>query len=262
MPCDEAGRPRLDARGDVFQLGVLALSMLLARRMTRDDVDHRLRSLLDEWSEGSRSQLFGEPLREWLERALQMGDRPYHSAADAHAGLRELPAVSASTALEFLQAGADGEAPLRLIPQSSADTGHQEAKMGTRLSMNAGPVSESPREEPTDPVGTRPRDEEGEPTWAAGNPPAASRSRALRAAIVIVLVAAVVEGVVIATLLVPQPRSRLPRQAAAPSPSVDVPPGRVRSRRRVQLPCSARIRCHRGRVRPSITAELSRPRRE
>jgi len=41
---------------------------------------------------------------------------------------------------------------------------------------------------------------------------------------VIALVVAAVEGLVIARLLVPRPREPAPRQAAAPSPSVDLPP--------------------------------------
>jgi hypothetical protein len=228
-PCDAEGRPRLDGRGDVFQLGVVALSMLLGRRITRGDVDHRLPSLLDQWSESSRSQLFGEPLRHWLEEALHIGDRPYHSAAEAHAGLRELPLVSASRAFEFLQAGsADGESPQRLISSSTAHTNGEEAQNATRLLMNASQVSESmPTNEPTGSAGTETIGPVGVPTRAAMNPPVAPKSRALRTAIGIVLVAAVVEGLVIARLLVRQPRERA-LSRAAPSSVLDVAPRPVR----------------------------------
>ena len=191
VPCGEGGRPPLDPRGDVFQLGVLALSMLLARRITRGDVEHRLAALLDQWSETSGSQQFGGPLRRWLERALQIGECPYHSAREAQAGVRQLPLVSGARAFELLQAGsADREAPLRFIPQLTA----------------------------------RPAEKEEQ----AMKPPAAARSRALQAAMGIVLVAAVLEGLVIARLLVRQPRGPVPGLAAAPSSVLDVPPSRVR----------------------------------
>ncbi len=200
VPLNAEGRPRLDGRGDVFQLGVLALSMLLACRITRNDIDHRLPSLLDQWSATSGPQLGGEPLRQWLERALQIGDRPYHSAAEAHAALREMPPVSASRAFELLQAhSADREATLRLMPQSPALTSGPEAQTAMRPSTNAMML------------------------------PVAARSRALRAATGIVLVAAtVVEAVVIAALLIRQPRERAPSRAESRSPILEVPLERVR----------------------------------
>jgi hypothetical protein len=229
VPCDDEGRFRLDGRGDVFQLGVVALSMLLGRRITRGDVDHRLPSLLDQWSESPRSQLLGEPLRRWLERALQIGDRPYHSAAEAHAGLRELPLVSASRAFEFLQAGsADGQATQRFIPSSTARTSGEGAQNATRLLVNAGRASEwMPTNELTASAGTETTGTVGVPASAPMTPQGAPRSRALRTAIAIVLVAAVVEGVVIARLLVRQPREPA-LSRAAPSSVLDVAPRPVR----------------------------------
>jgi hypothetical protein len=63
---------------------------------------------------------------------------------------------------------------------------------------------------------------------ASVNPPVATRSRALQVAIEIVLLAAVVvEGIVIATLLVRQPREPAPSRSAAPFHDVDVPPRRM-----------------------------------
>ena len=47
---DPSGSVRLDARTDVFQLGVLALELLLGRRLTRLDLKDRLPDLLEQWS--------------------------------------------------------------------------------------------------------------------------------------------------------------------------------------------------------------------
>src|SRR5690348_7148409 len=46
---DEA--PRLDARSDIVQLGVIALSVLLGRRVAPEDYPSQLGALLDEFSE-------------------------------------------------------------------------------------------------------------------------------------------------------------------------------------------------------------------
>ena len=216
--CDDQGQPRLDGRGDIFQLGVVALSMLLARRITRGDVDDRLPALLDEWSESSQSQLFHAPLRHWLERALQIGDGSYDSAAEALAGLRELPLRSASKAVEFLQAGsadieATPEAARRLIPQSTADA----AGEGVETSDSKLP------DEPMDGVGAAIT---GPVEASKGNAvklPMLPRSRALRIAVGIALVAAVVaEGAVITTLLIRQTRAGASQAATSPP---DVPLG-------------------------------------
>jgi serine/threonine-protein kinase len=88
----------LDARADVIQLAGVALSMLLARPITLDDYRYRLPALLDEFSELSRSAVqHGPPLRLWLERALQLTDESYRSAAEAEQDLKELPAASRSS---------------------------------------------------------------------------------------------------------------------------------------------------------------------
>lgn len=227
--CDDQGRPRLDGRGDIFQLGVVALSMLLARRITRGDVDDRLPALLDEWSESSQSQLFHAPLRHWLERALQIGDGSYDSAAEALAGLRELPLRSASKAVEFLQAGsadieATPEAARRLIPQSTADAGGECALIADGSLIEA--VEASNANLPNEPTGGGGAATTGPVEVSKGDAvklPVPPRSRALRVAIGIALVAAVVaEGAVIATLLIRQMRAGA-SQAVAPPP--DESPG-------------------------------------
>ena len=107
VPPGDSGIPHLNARTDVFQVGALALSMLLAQRITPADVERRLPLLLDEWSRSTitRSQPVADSLRLWIERALQIGDRSYCSAADAYGDLCRLPHASAHRAFTFLHAG-------------------------------------------------------------------------------------------------------------------------------------------------------------
>ena len=95
---DDRGLARLDARNDVAQLGATALSMLLGRSLTLTDFQHRLPTLLDEFSKTADASpsAFAAPLRVWLEHALQLSPYPYRSAADAQDGLKELPASSVS----------------------------------------------------------------------------------------------------------------------------------------------------------------------
>jgi hypothetical protein len=78
-----------------MQLAVVALSVLLSRPLTLQDFEHRLPALLEEFRGQSSNppSVVAEPLREWLERALQLGTEPYSSAADAEAGLRKLLAA-------------------------------------------------------------------------------------------------------------------------------------------------------------------------
>jgi len=129
---------RLDATSDVFQVGVLALSMLLARRVTPADLEHRLGFLLDQWSKAAspRGRLFGDPLRLWLERALQVEERHYESAAEAYSDLRRLPLASGAPEFEFLQASdVNGLATPLVAPRPTAKK-NQEAEMAHRSSLD------------------------------------------------------------------------------------------------------------------------------
>ena len=102
------GAVQLDARTDVFQLGVLTLEMLLGRRLTPLDLKDRLPDLLDQWSDAAtRAGMASDRLRVWLERALQLGDRAYGTAADAYADLRDLPSESPASAFDSLPMGDD-----------------------------------------------------------------------------------------------------------------------------------------------------------
>ena len=255
-PVDDQGLPRLDARTDVFQVGVLALSMLLARRVTPADLQQRLPLLLDQWSDtaAAPSRLFGDSLRRWLERALQVDDNPYHSAAEAYADLRQLPSTSSSRTFELLQAGdINGLATPLVTHQSTPQASVQEAPMANRYWLDdartddptpspgpppvAPPVGSESRlsdfgesfpQEETKPAGPGSRllvFADPEPVKSLGLSNAAARSskgtrsRKIRLTIAAGLAAiAIVEAIVIAAMFVREPpASAASIEGAAPS---------------------------------------------
>jgi hypothetical protein len=114
------GEACLDARGDIMQVGVVALSLLLGRRVALQEVEQRLPALFDEFSllPSARASLFTPPLRQWLERAMQVHPQSYRSAAEAHDGLRELPAQAVSS-LPALLGSLMGGAPVDVPPPAA-----------------------------------------------------------------------------------------------------------------------------------------------
>ena len=81
--------PTLDRRTDVVQLALVALSLLLARRVGPADYPRRIDDLLDRIGETTGDDQF-PPLRFWLERALQLNGRVFECAEDARAALSDL----------------------------------------------------------------------------------------------------------------------------------------------------------------------------
>ena len=62
--------------------------------------------LLDQWSDAAtRAGLASDRLRVWLERALQLGNRTYSTAADAYSDLRDMPSESPASAFDSLPMG-------------------------------------------------------------------------------------------------------------------------------------------------------------
>ena len=89
-----AGLPRFDHRADVTQLGVVALSLILGRRLRDDEGPSRLGDLVSSaWAVSSRGGLEPLPagLRAWLTCALQLDARnSFGSAVDAQAELERV----------------------------------------------------------------------------------------------------------------------------------------------------------------------------
>jgi hypothetical protein len=118
---DPTGELRLDARTDVFQLGILALEMLIGRRLTPLDLKDRLPDLLEHWSDAAtRVGLSVDRMQQWLERALQIGDDGYKNAADALSDLRDMPSESAASAFDALPMGDEAHVRRSLQPAKQA----------------------------------------------------------------------------------------------------------------------------------------------
>lgn len=83
---------QFDARIDAIQLGLVALSLLVGRRLEPSDYPAKVTMLLDESADADGGGTWAASrLRTWLERALQVGPRALESVRDAQASLGELP---------------------------------------------------------------------------------------------------------------------------------------------------------------------------
>jgi hypothetical protein len=83
--------PARNGRGDVVQLGMIALSLVLGRRVDTRDYPHNVSNLLDDFPRiAGRGSSSSPQLRQWLEQALQIGGQTFASAKDAHAALADV----------------------------------------------------------------------------------------------------------------------------------------------------------------------------
>jgi len=144
-PPTNLGIARLDARTDVIQLGLTALSVLLGRLITYDTYQQDLRPLIEEFSSSAqqRSPFLAPPLRLWLERALQLDAYGFCSAAEARDGLKELPETTSPRGFNEAQSSI-------LFDRTRGDA--RTAARATGQSQRSGAVVTTP---PTAPVATR-----------------------------------------------------------------------------------------------------------
>jgi hypothetical protein len=93
LPAD-AGLPRFDERADLVQVGVVALSLLLARPLRDDEYPQQIEHLVASAcarSAGGTSEPLPSPLREWLRRTLQLEPRhSFRSVSDAQAAFGQV----------------------------------------------------------------------------------------------------------------------------------------------------------------------------
>jgi hypothetical protein len=96
--------PRLDSRFDFAQLGLVALSVLLGRRITPQEYPDKLGLLLDEFTDSAtrRSPSLVGPLRQWLEQALRI-DGGFRPTFKTHAVPELAHSVESSASAEPLQ---------------------------------------------------------------------------------------------------------------------------------------------------------------
>lgn len=133
---DGSGPISLGPRSDMIQLGYIALSLLLGRKLEPADYPDQVPALLDEFTKGSGSAIVSGKLRGWLERALQISDRPFAKARDAHDAFGDLPddvdlqaAESSRTLLAFPSGESAGTAaphapaPSARVPTSQTSEG-------------------------------------------------------------------------------------------------------------------------------------------
>ena len=104
-PAHDRSFVRLDAATDWYQLGLVAVAVLLGRPVTAADLPH-LQHVLDHVGEAAGRD--GTPLspfvRQWLDRTLQIAGHRIDSGADARAALDELLRKEQSRDVRRLQA--------------------------------------------------------------------------------------------------------------------------------------------------------------
>jgi PEGA domain len=125
IPVPAAGaavRPHIDARTDYFQLGVIALSLLLGRPVTAGESRENLDAVCHRAFSAANLESAEEwrGLRSWLERALQLNGRAFPSSKDATDAIRDVgdPATDpAQPWRALLEARQDrSNPPVELLP--------------------------------------------------------------------------------------------------------------------------------------------------
>ena len=122
MPSGD-GPVSLGPRSDMIQLGFIALSLLLGRKLEPADYPDQVPALLDEFTKSSGSGIVSTKLRSWLERALQVGKNPFGHARDAHEAFGDLPDdvdLQAAESSRTLLAFPSGEASVTQAPAATA----------------------------------------------------------------------------------------------------------------------------------------------
>jgi hypothetical protein len=124
LPADR-GVVALDERGDLIQLGFLALSVLLGRRLNPLDYPVSIEALVGESAQmASGHTAEAAWLRRWIERALQVGPDPFASAQEANDTVGEL---SEAGLLQPVRV----KSPLRSVPSPTPASPAQPSPIAT-----------------------------------------------------------------------------------------------------------------------------------
>ena len=88
-----AGGRSVSQRGDVVQVGLTVLSLLVGRRLRDDEFPDRLEALVSSARQKAPSVIdapLAPGLRDWLMRALQLGPKPFDKLFDAQMALERV----------------------------------------------------------------------------------------------------------------------------------------------------------------------------
>jgi hypothetical protein len=152
-------QPRFDQRSDVAQIAVVALSLILGRRLLDEETPNRLGDVVaSSWANSARGGLEPLPagLRAWLMRALQLDPRTrFDSASDAQEELEnflgESDYLAAPTTLEaFLADFRAAHESAAAARTAAAAPAREPLPMPVAAAPATAPVYEAPR--PTDSV--------------------------------------------------------------------------------------------------------------
>lgn len=106
-----AAAPVLDQRNDVLQLGLMALALLAGRRIEPASYPAEVPEILEAFSKADPTA--SRRLRPWLERALQIGPRPFSTGQEA--------------ATAFTASASESHAPASSAPQPTPAKTHSPA---------------------------------------------------------------------------------------------------------------------------------------
>ena len=128
-PAAGDANPRLDVATDWYQLGLVAVSVLLGRPIAESELPH-LESLLDGLAHSHRPDGPALPplIRQWLDRTLQISGGRIGSGTDARAALDELLQQERSRdsrRLEALRSEPAAGGTVLVMPPASADAGEE-----------------------------------------------------------------------------------------------------------------------------------------
>jgi hypothetical protein len=141
---DGSGQISLGPRSDMIQLGFIALSLLLGRKLEPADYPDQVPALLDEFTKSSGSAIVSGKMRGWLERALQIADRPFAKARDAHDAFGDLPddvdlqAAESSRTLLAFPSGESAGSPAPHAPAPSARSSAPQTSEGSAVDYGRG----------------------------------------------------------------------------------------------------------------------------
>jgi PEGA domain len=89
-PGNPSARPRLDDRTDCYQLAVIALSLLIGRRLNAAEASVDVGEVLEDALPEDHALAATRGLRLWLEHALQLNGKSFDSSKSAEEAISEL----------------------------------------------------------------------------------------------------------------------------------------------------------------------------